>query len=174
MQEPIDGDRPSPFAPRPPAGAPVIPTRIAAARSAVIDFVREREGDRVALLLFSDETFYSWPLSRDRDVVLRRAEQIDRYVSGGTNFDGPTGAVQGAIDHFREMSDAETRVLILVTDGEAYMERERTISLARQLSDLRIRVYVLGVGTRMDKQFGDDSGFASACRNSAWHCHPRR
>ena len=122
MQEPIEDDRPSTFAPRPPAGAPRVLTRIAAARSAVIDFVREREGDRVALLLFSDQSYYSWPLSRDRDVVLRRADRIDRYVSGGTNFDGPNGALQGAIDHFREMSEAETRVLILVTDGEAFME----------------------------------------------------
>ncbi len=146
MEDPIEGFRRSYYAPPAPAGSPVVPTRIVAARDAVIDFIHERQGDRVALLLFNDESFYSWPLSRDLDVVARRVEQIDRYVSGGTNFDGTNGAVQGAINHFREMSEAETRVLILVTDGEAYMERERTVVLARQLTELNIRVYVLGVG----------------------------
>lgn len=151
MADPIEGDRPSIFTPPPSAAtpsstSPSVTTRIAAARVAVTDFVNEREGDRVALLVFNDESFYGWPLSRDRDVVVRRVEQIERYVGGGTNFDGQNGAVQGAIDHFREMSEAATRVLILVTDGEASMERERTLALARQLAELHIRVYVLGVG----------------------------
>lgn len=146
MREPIEGDRPSMFAPSSPLGTPAVQTRISAARAAVAEFVGEREGDRIALLLFNDQSFYSWPLSRDREVVVRRIEQLEGYVTGGTNFDGVNGAVQGAIDHFREMSEAQTRVLILVTDGEAFMERERTASLARQLEELRLRVYVLGVG----------------------------
>lgn len=130
----------------PPSGNRQIPTRIAAARAAVADFVRERSGDRIALLLFNDESFYCWPLSRDLEVVERRVRQIDRYVIGGTNFDSPNGAIQGAVDHIREMSDAQTRVLILVTDGEAYMDRRRSDELVRQIRELNIRVYVLGVG----------------------------
>ncbi len=146
MSEPVDGDRPSFFAPPPPPGSPPVLTRIAAARAAMVDFIRSREGDRVALLVFNDESFYCWPLSRDLDVVARRVEQIDRYVSGGTNFDGPRGAIQGAVDHFRELSDSQTRVLILVTDGEASMDLARSGDLARQIRELSIRVYVLGVG----------------------------
>jgi Ca-activated chloride channel family protein len=130
----------------PPHGNRQIPTRIAAARDAVADFVRERTGDRIALLLFNDESFYCWPLSRDLEVVERRVRQIDRYVTGGTNFDSPNGAIQGAIDHIREMSEAQTRVLILVTDGEAFLDRRRSDELVRQILELNIRVYVLGVG----------------------------
>lgn len=147
MEDPVEGLRRPYNAPPPPEGSPSVPTRIAAARVAVIDFIHERQGDRVALLLFNHESFYSWPLSRDLDVLARRVENVDRYVSGGTNFDGPNGAVQSAVNHFREMSEAQTRVLILVTDGEANMDRERTAALARQLAELNIRVYVLGVGT---------------------------
>jgi len=146
MNEPVEGNRPAYNAPPPLPGAPRIPTRIAAARAVVTDFVRQREGDRIALLLFNDESFYSWPLSRDLEVVERRVQQIDRYVTGGTNFDSPNGAMQGAIDHMREMSDAQTRVLILVTDGEAFMDRRRSEELVRQIRELNIRVYVLGVG----------------------------
>lgn len=122
------------------------PTRIDAAQNAVRSFVLQREGDRVALLLFSDETFYAWPLSRDLSVVLSRAGSLDRYVMGGTNFDGSNGALQGAIDHFREMSQAQTRVLVLVTDGEASLQQARVAELKRQIQELGIRVYVLGVG----------------------------
>lgn len=121
-------------------------TRIVAARDAVIDFVRQRDGDRVALLLFSDETFYSWPLSRDLAVVERRAMQMGRYVSGGTNFDTESGAFFGAFSHFREMSQARTRVLILVTDGEASIHTQRSQAIINQLRELNVRLYVLGVG----------------------------
>jgi Ca-activated chloride channel family protein len=145
MSEAIEGRRGPSVTPTV-AGSPEVLTRVAAARSAVTDFIRHREGDRVALLLFNHESFYSWPLSRDHSVVLRRVEGIGRYVSGGTNFDGPDGAVQGAIDHFREMAQAQTRVLVLVTDGESAMERQRSELLLEQLAELRIRVYVLGVG----------------------------
>lgn len=141
MSDPVEGSRQWP-----PPETSQIPTRIAAARAAVIDFVQHREGDRVALLFFSDESFYGWPLSRDLDVVLHRLRDIDRYVTGGTNFDSPRGAIQGAIDHFREMSDAQSRVLILVTDGEASMDRQRSQELVRQIAELNLRVYVLGVG----------------------------
>lgn len=144
MGESIEGRRPSSA---PSSGArPVELTRIIAARAAATDFIRRREGDRVALLLFNHESFYSWPLSSDHSVVLRRLEQVGRYVSGGTNFDGPQGAVQGALDHFREMAQAQTRVLVLVTDGESSMDQERSRLLLEQLGDLRVRVYVLGVG----------------------------
>jgi len=143
MNEPVEG---SLSLSAPVLGNRQIPTRIAAARAAVADFVRERSGDRIALLLFNDESFYCWPLSRDLEVVERRVQQIDRYVSGGTNFDSPNGAIQGAIDHIREMSDAQTRVLILVTDGEASLDRRRSEELVRQILELNIRVYVLGVG----------------------------
>jgi len=155
MGEPIEGARPTAGALAAPSAGPVansaggatdVSTRITAARTAVSDFIRRREGDRVALLLFNSESFYAWPLSRDHSVVLRRLEQVTRYVTGGTNFDSENGAMQGAIEHFREMAQAETRVLVLVTDGEASMDPARTRALAAQLSDLRIRVYVLGVG----------------------------
>ena len=44
------------------------------------------------------------------------------------------------------MSDAQSRVLILVTDGEASMDRQRSQELVRQIAELNLRVYVLGVG----------------------------
>ncbi len=142
MNEPVEANRPI----APSSGSPRILTRIAAARAAVTEFVRQRQGDRIALLLFNDESFFCWPLSRDLQVVERRVQLIDRYVTGGTNFDSPNGAIQGALDHIREMSDARTRVLILVTDGEAYMDRRRSDDLVRQIRELDIRLYVLGVG----------------------------
>lgn len=127
-------------------GQPEKIRKIDVAAKAIKVFVADREGDRVALMVFDDQTYYYWPLSRDIRVVERKADRVNNYTRGGTNFDSENGAIMGAIRHFKEMSTAETRVLILITDGEASISDERFQSITKELVDLKVKVYVLGVG----------------------------
>lgn len=120
--------------------------KIDVAARAIKVFVSQRQGDRVALLAFDTETFYYWPLSFDLRVVASKAERINKYTRGGTDFASDQGAVLGAVRHFREASTAKTKVMIIVTDGEASISAERKELLARTLTELGIKVYVLGVG----------------------------
>lgn len=129
------------------------PKRIQVAEKAIAQFVERRQGDRVALLLFDDDCYYSWPLSTDLNVIRQKNNGVSKYNGGGTNFEGPTsandtrmGAIQGSINHFKELGQAKSKVLILVTDGEASISDQRFAELSEQLSDLNIKIYVLGVG----------------------------
>jgi len=136
------------------ATPPQPPTRANAARQGVKLFVDQRQGDRVALLLFDDEVYDVWPLTADLKTIDRKLPLIDQYNGGGTNFDGPNpdypwskvGGIQGAINHFKELSDAKTRVLIMVTDGEDSMNPKRVEQLTDQMKKMGIHMYVLGVG----------------------------
>lgn len=131
---------------------PPQPTRANAARAGVKQFVEQREGDRVALLLFDDQVYFVWPLTSDLKTIEKKLPLIDQYNGGGTNFDGPSdsnqnvGAIQGAINHFKEASESKTKVLIMVTDGEDNIDPKRFVQLSQQMHDLGIRIYVLGVG----------------------------
>jgi Ca-activated chloride channel homolog len=126
--------------------------RLDAARDAVVEFVQARPGDRLGVLVFDDASYWYWPLSDDHKIIVRKAQIINSYTGGGTNFEGPSdrarayGPFQSAIDHFREYGKARTKVLVLVTDGEDNISPKRQQEIAAQLEELGIKLYVLGVG----------------------------
>lgn len=128
------------------------PKRIQVAEKAIAQFIEMRKGDRVALMLFDDEVYYSWPLSADLKVISQKNTGISKYNGGGTNFDGPDGPngrmgpIQGAINHFKDLGQAKSKVLIMVTDGESSISDQRFQELSQQLQDANIKIYVLGVG----------------------------
>ena len=126
--------------------------RLDAARDATVAFIQNRPVDRIGLMVFDTETYFHWPLSDDRKMVLRMANSLNASLGGGTNFEGPSknnpgiGPIQASINHFRDYGQAKSKVLILVTDGEDSMSQERQNELAQQLQELGVTVYVLGVG----------------------------
>lgn len=134
-----------------PPGAPTV-NRIDVAQDAIKSFVGHRKGDRVALLVFDDDTYYHWPLTNDLRIIERKSQRLNKRSGGGTNFDGPSGWITGigplqaTIDHLKEMGKAKTKVLVMVTDGEANISPNRFEELASQFEALGIRMYVLGVG----------------------------
>lgn len=112
-----------------------------------------RKGDRVGVILFNDQPYNVWPLSLDLNTINRKLFLISKYNAGGTNFSGPddvnvnVGGVQAGINHLLEITKPdETRVLIMVTDGEDSINDKRFGELVDQLKKEHIRLYVLGVG----------------------------
>jgi Ca-activated chloride channel homolog len=134
-----------------------IPRKIDVARESVKAFIEQREGDRIALLGFSDDTYYCWPLSSDTGVLLRKMHLFDD-TTGGTNFDGPSGSdsrigpIQAAIDHFNDYGQSGTKVFVLVTDGEAGIAPGRFAHLTKELDRMGVRMYVIGVGKEWTEQ----------------------
>ena len=134
--------------------APVQFTRATAARMGVKKFVDARNGDRVALLLFDDQVYDACTFTRDMKIMDKKLPLIDQYQGGGTNFDGPdndnpyskVGAIQGAINYFKQSGQSKTKVLIMVTDGEDSINAKRFTELGAQLQEMGIHMYVLGVG----------------------------
>lgn len=126
--------------------------RLDAAKDATVEFVQARPEDRIGILVFDDDSYWHWPLSKDRKIVLRKANLLNSYTGGGTNFEGPSerargiGPLQSAITHFREYGKAKTKILVLVTDGEDSISQKRFDELTSQMEELGVKVYVLGVG----------------------------
>ncbi len=127
-------------------------SRLDAARDAALMFVACRHGDRVGYQPFAERAFTGWPLTADLQIVYTMISLAGEYTGTSTNFDGPTGssgkigALQAAINHFNEIGHAETRVLVMVTDGEDTIVRARFDELLEQMREMNVRIYVLGVG----------------------------
>ncbi|MBC7997179.1 MAG: VWA domain-containing protein [Leptolyngbya sp.] len=128
--------------------------RLDAAQAAVLNFIRDRyaanAGDRVGVILFDFVPYYSWPLTHDLKMIYRKIEFADEGLGGGTNFgEYKPGPIDYAADHFDELGQSVTKVLIMVTDGEDRMSDGTMSRLKDILNSRGIKLYVIGVGETM-------------------------
>lgn len=131
--------------------------RIDAAQHAVMTFIANRwranAGDRVGLILFDDQPRHGWPLTDDLRMIYRKGQFIQHGLGGGTNFgERPPGPVDMAEEHFKELGQSQTRVLIMVTDGEDQLSFYAKRRLAEIITRNNIRLYVVGVGETLAKK----------------------
>jgi Ca-activated chloride channel family protein len=132
-------------------------TRIEVAQEAVRDFIRNRylahQGDRIGVLRFDLKPYWSWPLTSDLREIYRALRFADQSVGGGTNFGSfGHGPIDEAVDHFGELGQARSKVIIMVTDGEDYIDSFAMDRLTSKINDNHIMFYVIGVGETLANQ----------------------
>jgi Ca-activated chloride channel family protein len=119
--------------------------KIDIAKKAALQFIEKRENDRIGLLVFGDQTFGSWPLTRDLDLISKKVDRLGASFYGGTNLWQPFLKV---IDHFREMGQSENRILVFLSDGEAPIKQPMRDRIVEEIKQMGIRFYLLGIELR--------------------------
>jgi Ca-activated chloride channel family protein len=117
------------------------------AKKAALQFIQKRDNDRIGLLIFGDKTFGSWPLTRDLGLISKKVERLGSTFYGGTNLAQP---FLKAVDHFREMGQSTSRILIFLSDGEATipaMMKERIIT---EMKKMNVHLYLLGINLQKE------------------------
>ena len=119
------------------------PNRLEASKDIAIDFVRGRDNDRFGLVVFAGESFTQCPLTIDH----QRLVELFEGIKTGVLEDGTAigSGLAMAIKRLKE-SKADSKVIILLTDGEnnsGDIAPEVAGTLAKQFG---IRVYTIGVG----------------------------
>ena len=120
------------------------PDRLTAAKNVASDFVKDRPGDRMGLVIFSGETFTQVPLTTDHGVMLNMlAEMKNGLIDDGTAIgDGLATAISRLKD-----SEAISKVVILLTDGMNNAGSVDPYTAAEMAKLFGIRVYTIGVGS---------------------------
>ncbi|MDR0363836.1 MAG: VWA domain-containing protein [Bacteroidales bacterium] len=120
------------------------PNRLEAAKSVLIDFIDGRVNDRIGLVIFAGESFTQSPLTTDRTVLKNLVKQInfDMIEDGTAIGDGMATAINRLKD-----SEAISKVIILLTDGENNSGSIDPLSAADIAKTYGIRIYTIGVGT---------------------------
>ena len=126
-------------------GKDMPPTKLELIRDAALEFVRKQEHDRLGLIVFGDDAFGVWPLSMDRQILERRLERLDSLLPPALRGTHVAKAVQRSLDHFDEMKQSDTKILLLLTDGLDSIAPEVADQLARRLEQNGIKLYVLGM-----------------------------
>jgi len=120
------------------------PDRLGAAKSVAIEFVSGRMFDRIGLVVFSAESFTQCPLTTDRAVLINLFNNLEPgLLEDGTAIGlGLANAVSRLKD-----SEAKSKVVILLTDGENNRGEIAPITAAEIAKTFGIRVYTIGIGT---------------------------
>ena len=121
------------------------PDRIQAAKQVAGNFITDRPGDRIGLVAFAGEAFTQSPLTTDQGTL----QTLLGRLRSGVVEDGTAigNGLATAINRLRE-SEAKSKVIILLTDGENNRGEIAPLTAAEIARDQGIRVYTIGVGTR--------------------------
>ncbi len=120
------------------------PDRLEAAKNVAMEFISGREYDRMGLVVFAGEAFTQCPLTTDRAVLLN----LFRDIKSGMIEDG-TAIGNGLATSVARLKDSEaiSRVVILLTDGENNSGEIAPVTAAEIAKTFGIRVYTIGVGS---------------------------
>ena len=121
------------------------PDRIAVAKDVAANFINDRHGDRIGLVIFAAESFTQSPLTTDKATLLNLLAQVRTgIVDDGTAIGN---GLATSINRLRE-SEAVSKVIILLTDGVNNAGQIAPVTAAEIARSLGIKVYTVGVGTR--------------------------
>ncbi len=116
---------------------------IGAVKAVMSDFVERREGDRLGLILFGTQAYVQAPLTFDHPTVERFLAEAE------IGFAGEKTAIGDAIGLSVKRllaSEADSRVLVLLTDGTNTAGEVSPLEAARVAAEQGIRIYTLGFG----------------------------
>jgi Ca-activated chloride channel family protein len=119
--------------------------RLAVAKEVVADFIRGRTTDRIGMVVFAADSFTQCPLTLDYNVLLELLDSVEigmideRQTAIGM-------ALATAANRLRE-SDADSKVVILLTDGRNNAGEIDPLTAAQAAAALDIKVYTIGAGT---------------------------
>ncbi len=121
------------------------PNRLEAAKNVAMEFISGREYDRMGLVVFAGEAFTQCPLTTDRAVLLNLFKDIESgMIEDGTAIGNGLATSAARLKD----SDAISRVVILLTDGENNSGEIAPVTAAEIAKTFGIRVYTVGVGSQ--------------------------
>jgi Ca-activated chloride channel homolog len=117
--------------------------RISAVKQVGAEFIQRRQGDRLGLILFGSNAYVQSPLSFDTATVKRFLTEAQIGFAGQDTAIGD--AIGLAVKRLKERP-AESRVLILLSDGRDTASSVKPEDAARLAAQLGIRIYTIGIG----------------------------
>ncbi len=126
---------------------PDLKTRLDATKDAIKRFAARRHGDRLGLVVFSDNAYVVSPLSADHDYLMRYIDMVDNELLKGEGMTAVGDALSVAnylLARQTVSDDPRGRVVVLFTDGETNRGRD-PIEVLAQSDAAKIRVHIVGV-----------------------------
>lgn len=131
-----------------------IPNRLDAAKKVARDFIAGRMQDRIGIVVFSGDAFSLAPLTTDYELLNSYLDEIsfDMIENRGTAI----GSALAVVTNRMRESDSESKVCILLSDGENTSGNIDPITAAELAAAYNIKIYTIVVGKEGMVPFGKD------------------
>ena len=118
--------------------------RLEAAKQVISDFIEARPYDKIGLVVFASEAFSQSPLTLDRKMTARSLDQVQ--LATDLDLDDGTAIGLGLANAANMLtnSDAESKIIILLTDGVNNAGQIDPLTAAEAANALGIKVYTIG------------------------------
>src|SRR6185295_6482452 len=115
-----------------------------AAKMVIQDFVRRRPSDRIGLVVFGREAYTHVPLTLDHGTFLRMLAELRLGIidGNGTAIGNGIGVALNRLRH----SDARSKVIIVLTDGENNSGNIAPEQAARFAQTMKVKIYTILAG----------------------------
>lgn len=120
-------------------------SRLVALRHLLAQFIEQRRGDRIGMILFADHAYLQAPLTFDTATVQHYAQQMQQGLVGNQTAIGE--AIGLGIKQLLKQP-AKQRVLILLTDGQNTAGNVDPLEAAKLAKEQQVTIYTIGIGSR--------------------------
>ncbi len=117
--------------------------RLTATKQVAGEFIERRVGDRIGLILFGSNAYLQTPLTFDRKTVQTLLNEAFITLAGESTAIGD--AIGLAVKRLKDQQ-AESRVLILLTDGANTAGKVTPIKAAELAAQYQLKIYTIGIG----------------------------
>jgi Ca-activated chloride channel homolog len=124
------------------------PTRLEKIKHEMKKLVQAFNSDRIGVIIFGSEAFMQCPLTYDQNALNLFIETMNTNLVpvSGTDFGPPLRmALTKLEDEAENATQAKSKVIILISDGEDF--GEETDEIAKEVENNNIKLFTLGVGT---------------------------
>lgn len=117
--------------------------RLTAVKQVLSGFIEQRQGDRLGLIFFADHAYLQTPLTLDRTALSSQLNQATLGLIGSSTAIGE--GIGLATKNFLD-SQAQQRVIILLSDGSNTSGVLDPIEAAKIAEQYGVTIYTVGVG----------------------------
>ena len=107
------------------------------------EFIKQRAGDRLGLILFGEQAYLQTPLTFDRDTVRTLLHEAVIGLAGKATAIGD--AIGLMVKRLRDQKDVK-QVMILLTDGANTAGEVTPIKAAELAAEKGLKIYTIGIG----------------------------
>lgn len=122
------------------------PNRLEALKKVASDFVERRKSDRIGIVIYAGESYTKTPLTSDRGLVINAIQSMD-FASSIDDGTAIGMGIATAVNRLKD-SEAESKVIILLTDGVNNTGLIDPITATEIAKQSGVKIYSIGIGTR--------------------------
>ena len=126
----------------------LVPNRLDAAKMVIERFVRRRPSDRIGLVIFGRDAYTHVPPTLDHGTFLRMLAELQLGIidGRGTAIGNGIGVALNRLRH----SDAKSKVIIVLTDGDNNAGNISPTQAAKYAQTLGVKIYTILAGDNGD------------------------